>query len=93
MQAGDECLTVSFSGDTHHGTDEAYPITGYVVRLQPGDREVEAVSSPCVITGLTNGKAYRVSVAAVNAMGRSRWSEESAEAIPGERTMAEVAVA
>lgn len=80
VHEGDGSLTLSFDPSTNSGGP---PIIGYVVRVQPGDREVEASSSPFTITGLTNGKSYRVSVAAVNHNGRSDWSQESKEATPG----------
>ncbi|MFS0725284.1 S-layer homology domain-containing protein [Paenibacillus sp. 1P07SE] len=45
-------------------------------------RRVEAAASPVTISGLTNGSAYRFSVTALNAAGRSEPSALSGEVTP-----------
>ena len=59
-------------------------VTGYVVKVMPDNRQIYCSSSPCTISGLTNGRGYKVSVMAENGVGRSDWSEESYEVVPGE---------
>ena len=83
VQADNASITVSFTSSAT-STGSARAITGYVVRVQPGGREVSCTARPCTITGLTNGQAYRASVAAINEGGQSGWSQESKDVIPGE---------
>ena len=82
VQASDARMIVTFDPPRDNG---GLAITGYVLRIQPGNWQVECHASPYEITGLTNGQAYRVAVAAVNAKGRSVWSQESEDVTPGKR--------
>jgi hypothetical protein len=51
-------------------SDGGAPLTAYRVRLEPGGAVRDlAVAGPWALTGLTNGRAYRVAVAAVNVVG------------------------
>jgi outer membrane protein OmpA-like peptidoglycan-associated protein len=53
------------------------PITGYTVTVLPGGRTVACDSSPCTVTGLTNGTTYRFTVHATNAIGDSPESDRT----------------
>ena len=64
--------------------DGGSAVTGYVLRVQPGSREVPiAASRPgegavaAVVDGLVNGQAYTLAMAATNAVGRGPFSAES----------------
>ncbi len=60
-------VSVTFSTPATNGT----PITGYTVTSNPGGIAATCSSSPCVVTGLTNGTAYKFSVVANSAAGPS----------------------
>ena len=64
----DHTLTTTWSQPTNNG---GAAITEYKVTISPGDQECTASTTVmrCVITGLTNGTAYTVSVRAVNEAG------------------------
>jgi hypothetical protein len=66
--AGDGSITVSFSAPASSGTA---PIRDYVVtcRTAGSTRSQSGVSSPIMVTGLTNGTAYNCSVVATNPVG------------------------
>ncbi|TDE34050.1 fibronectin type III domain-containing protein [Actinomadura sp. 6K520] len=57
--------------------DGGAPVTGYKLTAEPGGHEVDVPAGTTVapITGLTNGAAYLVKVAATNKVGDSRPSE------------------
>ena len=78
VEPGDRSLTVSF---TPLGQDVSY----YVVRARLGNHQVKTITSPCTITGLTNGEKYLVSIRAVSNIGMGSWSKESDDicGIPG----------
>jgi large repetitive protein len=65
--AGNGQASVTFSTPATNGT----PITGYTVTSNPGGIAATCATSPCVVTGLTNGTAYRFSVVANSAAGPS----------------------
>lgn len=75
---GDGSATVSFT--TPHSQGEA--ITSYTVTAQPDGAAVTCTTSPCEVTGLTNGTAYTFSVLATNAVGDSAGSPASSSAVP-----------
>lgn len=77
---GDESLTLYFKPSK---PTEAPFILGYMVRVQPGDREVQVASSPVTITDLDNGDGYSFEVQAITAVGKGPWSELSPEVKPG----------
>ncbi|WP_370326559.1 cell wall-binding repeat-containing protein [Euzebya sp.] len=65
--------------------DGGAPITGWVLRADDGTgvvAEVDALSSPATMTGLTNGTSHTVTVAAVNAKGEGAASAPSAPVTP-----------
>ena len=57
-------------------------ISGYTVTSSPGSFTATGVSSPIVVTGLTNGTAYTFTVVATNAAGNSVASAASESVIP-----------
>ena len=67
---------VAVTGDGHallHWTapqdDGGQPVSGYLVTVQPGGREVRSAGPQLDVTGLTNGVAATLSVQAVTAVG------------------------
>ncbi len=67
--------TVAFTPPTSNG---GFPITGYVVTVNPGGREVEGTASPIVVKDLAYGTAYTFSVSAVTQAGRGLAGRASA---------------
>lgn len=63
---GDSSISVSFVAPADNGGSA---ITGYTVTGSPGGIDVDCASSPCEITGLTNGTEYTLSVVATNVAG------------------------
>ncbi len=58
-------------------------ITGYLVTATPGGRTCRTTTATtCVVTGLTNGQAYRFSVRASSAVGTGPASALSAPVVP-----------
>ena len=78
---GDGQITLAFDPPAETG---GRPITGYLVRVEPDEREIFTNASPCVIRGLANGQPYTFTVAAENDIGRGAWSDESRPVIPGQ---------
>ncbi|WP_340537884.1 fibronectin type III domain-containing protein [Nocardioides sp. GXZ039] len=62
---GDQSATVTWSPAAGNGA----PVTGYVVAAGSKSRTVPAYATSARLTGLTNGRSYRVTVAALNAVG------------------------
>jgi hypothetical protein len=62
-------LTVSWTAPDETG---GKPVTGYRATAKPGGRECSTAKRSCVITGLTTGTRYTVSVRAKNSVG---WSD------------------
>ena len=75
---GDGKVVVSFGTPGANGS----PITGYTVTVKPGGAEVACASSPCAVSGLTNGTAYTFTVRATNDVGDSDASDASAAVTP-----------
>ncbi len=76
----------------HEPDDGGLSITGYVVQWKSGaglfgsSREATPKESPYTVTGLTNGTAYQVRVAARNEVGLGGWSDDASgtpRGVPG----------
>ncbi len=76
---GDTQATVSF---TAPASDGGSAITSYTVTSSPGGLTATCASSPCVVTGLTNGTAYTFTAQATNAIGASAASSASPAVTP-----------
>jgi hypothetical protein len=77
-EAGGAQATVSFTP----GSQDAAPITGYVVTIYPGEQTVTGTSSPITVNGLTNGDPYTFRVAGVNKFGTGPRSGPSNSVTP-----------
>ncbi|MFS3130405.1 fibronectin type III domain-containing protein, partial [Nocardioides sp. Bht2] len=77
--AGDRRATVSFVPPLDNG---GAPITSFTVTTRPGGISTVCAASPCAITGLSNGTAYRFVVRATNVHGDSFESAPSAAVRP-----------
>jgi hypothetical protein len=75
--AGNEQAKVTFTAPDNGGSD----ITGYTVTSNAGDT-LPGISSPIIVTGLTNRTAYTFTVTATNAVGISIASEASSPVTP-----------
>ena len=79
VDAGNGQATISFSAPADNG---GLPVSSYTVVSDPGAVTATCVSSPCVVTGLTDGVAYTFAVTATNAAGSSQSSASSVPLIP-----------
>lgn len=77
--AEDGAATLAFTPPAESGSSA---ISGYVVQVEPGDRELECSAPPCHIDALQNGSSYAFRAIAVNAAGRGPASELSNSVIP-----------
>ena len=77
--AGNASAVVSW---TAPASDGGSAITGYTVTSSPGNITCTAASSPCTVSGLTNGTPYTFTVTATNAIGTSPPSTPSASVTP-----------
>jgi hypothetical protein len=68
---GRDRVKVTWKAPAHTG---GRPLTGYKATAKPGGRACSTAKRSCVITGLTTGTRYTVSVQAKNAVG---WSDAS----------------
>ena len=69
--------------------DNGSAITGYTVTSSPGSNTCttsDADTLTCVVTGLTNGTAYRFTVTATNGVGTSAASAASSSVTPDTST-------
>ncbi|MPM41042.1 hypothetical protein SDC9_87691 [bioreactor metagenome] len=83
VTAGDEQATVSFTAPANNG---GAAITSYSVTVSPADvPPVYGVSSPIVVTGLTNGQSYTFTVTATNLAGTGPASGVSSGVTPQEQ--------
>ena len=73
---------VTFLAPTSNGNAT---ITSYRVRATPGSATATCTTSPCELTGLTNGAAYAITVAATNLAGQGPASS-AANVIPTKAT-------
>ncbi len=84
---GNNSVTVNWTPPTSNGNS---PLTGYRVRVRNTATNVQvgvlrnaaAGATSLVVTGLTNGTGYTFQVAAVNAIGTSAFSADSASIVP-----------
>jgi hypothetical protein len=67
-------IVVSFTAPIYQGIT---PVTSYTVISNPGNIQVNGVSSPITVTGLTSGLTYTFTVIANNTAGNSEPSEPS----------------
>lgn len=74
--AGNEQVTLYWTDGENHGAET----TGY--RVYWGGSSQECSSSPCTITGLTNGSTYAFNVVAISTAGDSAFSNESGFVTP-----------
>jgi hypothetical protein len=81
--AGNGEATISFTAPNNGGS----PITLYTVTSSPEGITVQGVSSPLIITRLTNGTAYTFTVVATNAVGDSVASSASSAVTPSLATV------
>ncbi|WP_325430741.1 fibronectin type III domain-containing protein [Dyella sp.] len=77
--ASDAQASITFTPPTVTGGDA---ITGYTATSNPGGITGTCASSPCTVTGLTNGTAYTFTVTATNAAGTSVASAASNSVTP-----------
>ncbi|AAR34084.1 fibronectin type III domain-containing protein [Geobacter sulfurreducens] len=77
--AGDTQVSVAFTAPASTG---GAAITGYTATASPGGATGTCASSPCTVTGLTNGTAYTFTVAATNSAGTGSASAASNSATP-----------
>lgn len=77
--ADDGAATLAFTPPAESGSSA---ISGYVVQVEPGGRELECSAPPCQIDALQNGSSYAFRAIAVNAAGRGPASELSNSVIP-----------
>ncbi len=77
--AGDGAATLAFTPPAESGSSA---ISGYIVQVVPGGREVACNAPPCSIDALQNGSSYAFRAIAVNAAGRGPASELSNSVIP-----------
>ncbi|WP_151736845.1 S-layer homology domain-containing protein [Paenibacillus tengchongensis] len=76
---GDREVTVHFMPPAVSG---GQPVIGYSVTAEPGGITATGTGSPIVVTGLNNNTSYTFTVKAINLMGSSVSSQESAAVIP-----------
>jgi hypothetical protein len=74
-------------------SDGGAAITGYTATSNPGGLTGTCTSSPCTVSGLTNGTAYTFTVRATNAIGDSPASAASSAATPADVPNAPVVTA
>ena len=80
--AGNGQATVSFTAPSNSG---GVALSGYTVTATPSSGSpvtVTGTSSPIIVTGLTNGTAYTLTVAATNSVGTGSASSSSEAVIP-----------
>ncbi|MGC9968588.1 MAG: fibronectin type III domain-containing protein [Minisyncoccia bacterium] len=76
---GNGSASVAF---TAPASDGGSPITGYTASSTPGNITGTCASSPCTVSGLTNGTSYTFKVYATNAIGNGPLSAASNAVTP-----------
>lgn len=76
---GDGQATVSFGVPASNGGSA---ITGYIAKASPGGQSASAMSSPIVVSGLSNGTAYSFTITTTTASGTSSVSGPSNSVVP-----------
>ena len=79
VTVGDGRATVTFTPPASNG---GATISKYTVTANPGGITQDCASSPCTVTGLTNGTAYTFTVTATNSAGGGDSSTASDSATP-----------
>jgi hypothetical protein len=82
--AGNGQVSVAFTAPSSSG---GVAISGYTVTASPGGATGTGLSSPIVVSGLTNGTAYTFTVTATNAIGTGPASSASAAVTPSLPTL------
>ncbi|MFZ2328107.1 MAG: fibronectin type III domain-containing protein, partial [Rhodoferax sp.] len=77
--AGDTQASVTFTAPAFNGGSA---ITGYTATSNPGGLTGTCASSPCTVTGLSNGTAYTFTVTATNSAGTGSASAASNSVTP-----------
>ncbi len=77
--AGPGQITASWSAPAYNGRSA---ITSYTATAQPGGRACTTASMTCVITGLSSGVTYAITVTATNAVGTGPGSTPLSVAVP-----------
>ncbi len=76
---GNQQVSVAFTAPVDNGGSA---ITEYTVTSNPSNITTTGVSSPLIVTGLTNGTAYTFTVTATNSVGTSASSSASSSVTP-----------
>lgn len=79
VTAGDGSAVVNFTAPADDG---GATISSYTATSSPGSRSASCSTSPCTVTGLTNGQSYRFSVTATNEAGEGPSSNLSSAVTP-----------
>ena len=79
VSAGNGQATITFQPPISNGGS---PVTSYTILSTPEQKTVTGMSSPMIMTGLTNGREYTFTVKAQNAIGPGSSSQISNTAIP-----------
>ena len=77
--AGNTQASITFTAPV---SDGGSPITGYIATSSPSGFTGTCSTSPCTVTGLSNGTAYTFTVAAINAIGTGSPSATSNSVTP-----------
>jgi hypothetical protein len=77
--AGDTYATVEFTAPVNTG---GAPVLDYTVTTSPGSISVTGLTSPLIISGLTNGTSYTFTITARNTSGSSVASSPSNAVVP-----------
>lgn len=82
--AGDGQITIYFDMPTgvETSSEEAFRVVS-----TPGNYKFTATSSPCIVTGLTNGVSYSFVITAINSIGTSEQSSSSLPVMPTSTTI------
>jgi large repetitive protein len=76
---GNGAATITFAASMNNS---GFAIISYTVTASPGGVSATCASSPCVVSGLTNGTTYTFTAYATNTVGNSAASSPSGSVIP-----------